>query len=113
MSVIADRYSFMSATNAFGVVSAIEEADDGEEKRDVAHFAAECRQLVRRQHLVDDLRGEIKPEAVAEEPFFLVGDDEAIADRRRQRGEPGKKRLDEWQRQGLGVIGLVGGDLRP
>ena len=60
---------------------------------DVACFAAQFRQFVGRQHLIDHLRRQIKREALAQQSFALVGNDEAVCDNRSHCSQAGKKRL--------------------
>src|SRR6266480_7788399 len=96
MSVMAERYSFMNLTSSAGVIfSEIDEKPAKSEKKngDVASFAAQFRQFVGRQHLVDHLRRQIKREAPAQQSFALVGNDEAVCDDRSHCSQAGKKRL--------------------
>ena len=112
MSVISDRYSFISAIRASGDIVFRDQRETfevGKKHRHVAGFAAEHRQLVRRQHVVDHIGGEVQREALLQQPAVLVGDHEAIADHGGQRGEPGNERLAERQHQRV-VEGRGGAD---
>ena len=73
--------------------------DVGEEHRHVAGLAAEFGQLVRRQHPVDDVRGEIERKTLLQQAAVLVGDDEAKADRGGQCGKARQERFDDRERQ--------------
>jgi len=71
----------------------------GEIDGDVAHFAAERRRLVGRQHSFDDRRRQIEREALAQEPLAAVRDHKAVAYGCAQRRDTGDERFDEGQRQ--------------